>query len=182
MNYLTKNHFIILAVTSLSWIVFQSCQPEKKKESVFANKKDYQDKMILSHQVFLEKEKKRIEHFIDSLKLKFEKTGTGLRYFIEEENEEGDSIVSGDIVFISYTLESIYGDSLYQSPEGMAQEFAVDYDNVENGLHEGVKYMRIGERAILILPTHLAHGITGDQAAIGTQTTLIYRLKLLGKR
>ena len=111
----------------------------------------------------------------------FSRTGTGLQFYIYQKSN-GDSIKSKNVAFIAYTLTSLEGDTLYKSPEGKLQEFMVDYDNVESGLHEGIKKMRVGEKALFILPAHLAHGISGDNAAIPSQTTLLYNVHLVGKK
>ena len=158
-----------------------ACADKPKKEIPFENSKDYETKMILSHQDFLKKEKNRIKSYIDSSGLPFEATGTGLRYYIYQTNL-GDSIQSKDFAFITYVLTSLEGDTLYQSPKDKFQEFIVDYDNVESGLHEGIKRLRVGEKAYFILPAHLAHGISGDNAAISSQTTLLYNVHLVGKK
>lgn len=164
-------------------LLFLACNRQERKTDIqHLEKKEFENRLILSHRSFLEKEKERINHYVDSLALPFESTGTGLRYFIEKENEKGDSLKKGDVVVIDYVLTSIYGDTLYQSIEDYPQEFMVDYDQVESGLHEGIKLMRVGERAIFIIPAHLAHGITGDQAAIKSQTTLVYKIHLLAKK
>ncbi len=159
-----------------------SCENEPKKKTLpFEDAEDYETTMIHSHQAFLKKEKEKIKSFVDSSGLSFEATGTGLRYHIYQ-TTSGDSIASKDFAIITYTLTSIEGDTLYQSPKGKFQEFIVDYDIVESGLHEGIKKMRVGEKAFFILPTHLAHGISGDNAAIPSQTTLLYNVHLVAKR
>ena len=159
-----------------------ACEDEPKKKSLpFEDAEDYETTMILSHQAFLKKEKEKIKSFIDSSGLSFQATGTGLRYHIYQ-TTSGDSILSKDFAYIAYTLTSIQGDTLYQSPKDKFQEFIVDYDNVESGLHEGIKKMRVGERAYFILPAHLAHGISGDNAAIPSQTTLLYNVHLVAKK
>ncbi len=159
-----------------------SCENEPKKNDLpFENKDDYETTMILSHQEFLKKEKAKINEFIDSTGMPFSRTGTGLQYYIYQKSN-GDSIKSKNVAFIAYTLTSLEGDTLYKSPEGKLQEFMVDYDNVESGLHEGIKKMRVGEKALFILPAHLAHGISGDNAAIPSQTTLLYNVHLVGKK
>jgi len=157
---------------------FLACNHQEKQnnEVVIKDKKEFQEKMIRSHQAYLKKENDRIEHYIDSLNKPFKTTGTGLRYHIEKSNGQGEEIKSGDLVFMTYLLNNLEGDTLYQSPENHLQEFRVDYESVESGLHEGIKYLKTGETATLILPAHLAHGVTGDQAAIGPQTTLVYQL------
>ena len=171
----------------LSWVIALvfcciACEEEKKKKDLpFKSQEEYEQTMIRSHQEFLKKEKQKIKTFVDSSSLPFESTGTGLRYSIYQK-EEGDSIKTGEVAVIQYVLTSIEGDTLYQSPESQFQEFMVGYDNVESGLHEGITKMQIGERAKFILPAHLAHGITGDQAAIPAQTTLVYDVYLAAKK
>ena len=170
-------------LNSLFLLFLVSCiaDQEESKQPRFDNTKELEQTLILSHQAFLRKEKKKIEIFIDSTSLKFRKTGTGLRYFVNSSEGE-DSLKIGDIAVISYTLCLLNGDTLYKSPKGKVQEFVVDFDNVESGLHEGIKYMSVGDSGVFILPAHLAHGITGDQAAIPSQATLVYYLKLLAKK
>lgn len=159
-----------------------SCEGKSKKDKLlFENQEDYEQTMIHSHQEFLKLEKQKIESFIDSSNLTFKATGTGLRFSIYELTE-GENITTGDIAVVKYILKSLKGEVFYESPENRSQEFMVDYDNVESGLHEGIKQMRVGEKALFILPAHLAHGITGDQAAIPSQTTLVYDLHLLRKK
>ncbi len=156
-------------------------QDEPTKQLPFQSKSEYEQTMIASHKAFLQEEKEKIQQFIAQKNLEFQSTQTGLRYHIYE-SSQGDSLISGEVAVITYTLSSIEGDTLYASPTGGVQEFMVDYDHVESGLHEGIKQLKVGEKAILILPAHLGHGITGDQAAIPSQTTLVYDLQLLAKK
>lgn len=172
------NYSILLSL----WMVF-ACQSEQPKQSnlPFKTKKEYEETIIASHQAFLKKESTKINEYIKDLGIDFTKTGTGLRYAITA-SSSGDSVKRGDVVMIKYVLTSIEGDSLYHTKEGQLQEFTVDYEDIESGLHEGIKKMKVGEEAILILPVHLGHGMTGDQAAIPSQTTLVYQLQLVAKR
>lgn len=176
-----KNNFVV-SFLALLGIFLIACDGKPKASLPFENGQEYKETMIVSHQEFLKKEKERIEEYIATSEHNFNKTGTGLRIAVYESSDKGDSVKTGDLVLINYLLTSIEGDSLYSSPENHPQEFAVDYDNVESGLHEGIKLMKTGDRALLILPAHLAHGITGDQAAISSQTTLVYDIHLEGKR
>jgi len=169
-------------ISCICFLLFNcNLENDKSKKLNFDSKEEFENTLILSHQAFLKKEQQRIKAFIDSTQLDFKKSGTGLRYWIKGNNTK-DTLNTGDIAVISYSLQLLNGDSLYESPRGKAQEFAVDYDNVESGLHEGIKYMSVGDSAIFIIPAHLAHGITGDQAAIPSQATLVYFLKLIAKK
>lgn len=172
-----KSLFILVMVST--WL---SCESgEKKKELPFASKKEYEDTMIRSHQAFLKKERERINHYIDSIGLNFKESGTGLRYSIYHHGN-GDSLKRGNVAVVQYQLRLLEGDTLYETKEDEVQEFVVEFDQVERGLHEAIKKMSIGDQALLILPAHLAHGITGDQTLIPAQATLVYDLHLVGKK
>ena len=67
----------------------------------------------------------------------------------------------------------------YSSDSLGPKEFVVGADNVETGLHEGIQYLHVGDRATLILPSHLAHGLIGDESKIPPKASVIYELELL---
>jgi FKBP-type peptidyl-prolyl cis-trans isomerase FkpA len=52
-------------------------------------------------------------------------------------------------------------------------------DNVESGLHEGILYMNEGSKALLVIPSHLAHGLVGDMNKIPPKSTIVYDIELL---
>lgn len=172
---------VLLSIVILLQLLQCQSNKEQKKELPFSTKREYDSLMVETHRAFLKRENAQIETYIDSLGKDFVRSGTGLRYHIYE-HADGDTLKSGDIAVIQYKLSLINGDLLYKTGTERSEHFAVDFDDVESGLHEGVKYMSVGDKAIFILPAHLAHGITGDQAAIPPQSTLVYDLHLLAKR
>lgn len=172
---------VVLIAAVLLQLIQCEQKKEQKKELSFQTKKEYETKMIETHRAFLKRENALIESYIDSLGKDFVRTGTGLRYHIYQ-HANGDSLKSGDVAVIQYELSLINGELLYETGTDRSQHFAVDFDDVESGLHEGIKKLSVGDKALLILPAHLGHGITGDQAAIPSQSTLVYDLHLLAKK
>jgi FKBP-type peptidyl-prolyl cis-trans isomerase len=49
-------------------------------------------------------------------------------------------------------------------------------------LHEGIQLLHVGDKAIFILPSHLAHGLLGDEDKIPPHSAVIYDIELLGIR
>ena len=119
------------------------------------------------------KENEQIESFLKRYKWPVTKTGTGLRYYVYEKGE-GDSAKVGMFATIDYSITLLSGDTAYSSKETGPQEFLINMDNVESGLHEGIQYMKVGDRAKMILPSYLAHGLIGDSKKIPPRTTIIY--------
>ncbi len=163
----------------LLFLVF-SCSPVEKPKETALSKSKYKEKMIESHKAYLLKEKEKINDFILSTGLDFEQSQTGLRYHVYS-NGSNDSIQIGEIAVVDYVLTLLNGDTAYTTLDSKPQQFIVELDNVENGLHEGIQKMAVGDSSILILPAHLGYGVTGDQSQIPSQSILVYYLKFLTK-
>ena len=53
------------------------------------------------------------------------------------------------------------------------------YKRQESGLHEALKYLKVGDKAIIILPHFAAHGILGDMNKIPPLSTVVYDIEVL---
>jgi len=71
------------------------------------------------------------------------------------------------------------GTLCYKNDSKSIKKVKVDYDNIESGLHEGLKLMHAGEKAIFILPSHLAHGITGDNDKIPPKSPVYFEIEVV---
>lgn len=131
------------------------------------------------NKTWVKKEYQLIENFIERNQWEVEATGSGLNYLIYK-NGTGDEVNSGDEVMIDFEITLLDGTKCYSTEETGPVPFIVDKDNVESGLHEGVSHMRVGDKAKLIIPSYLAHGLAGDLNKIPMQSTLIYDVKVLG--
>jgi FKBP-type peptidyl-prolyl cis-trans isomerase len=65
----------------------------------------------------------------------------------------------------------------YETEDGL-DEIKVDRNDYESGLNEALKLMRKGDRAKLILPNHLAHGLVGDLDKIPPLSILLLDVSL----
>ena len=125
-------------------------------------------------------EERRIKKYVERSGLPFTRTATGLRYYIYEKSENDlPAAAENQIATINFTVNVLNGDTVYRSKPGRPAEFLIGKDHVESGLHEGITYLKPGERAVLILPPHLAHGLAGDLKKIPMNATIIYDVHLL---
>lgn len=106
------------------------------------------------------------------------KTGSGLRYFIYE-NGEGETALPDDYVDIEYRISLLDGTECYATLPDEVEEIKVDKAQVESGIQEAIKLMRQGDKARLIVPSHLAHGIVGDMSKIPPLSTLVVDIRLV---
>ena len=107
------------------------------------------------------------------------KTGSGLQYDIYEKGK-GEVCKPGDIAEIEYRVTLLDGTVCYHTPSDEYVEVMVDKSDIETGLQEGLKKMRVGDRARLIIPSHLGHGLVGDLDKIPPLNTLVLDVHLLG--
>ena len=105
--------------------------------------------------------------------------GTGLRYFIYE-NGNGPKAEIGKIAQVSLVVKLMNGKMCYETKKKGVDEFEIDRSSIETGIQEAIKLMEVGDKAKLIIPLHLAHGISGDQDKIPPLSTLLVDVKFLG--
>lgn len=165
---------------ALSFIItFGACSdvntPNKLQNTGKKIEKDNLDSLN-RHLVSMEKE--AINEYILNSGADFLKTGTGLCYRIIN---KGDSelIKRGHVVVMDYELRLLNGDLIYSSEENGKKMFVVGYGGVESGLEEAVLYLHKGDEAEIIIPSHLAYGLTGDGNGIPIRATLVYKVKII---
>lgn len=106
------------------------------------------------------------------------KTGTGLQYMIFQHGK-GLQAKSGMYALVNYEISLLDGTVCYTSDSLGASEFLVDHSEVESGLQEGIQYLHVGDKAIFIMPSHLAHGLLGDMNKIPPLEPVIFKIELL---
>ncbi len=173
-----KHHFYLLIIFSV--FVFSSCSSEKEQEE-----KINIDERLLRKQLenvqkpVITMENDIINSYVKQHQLNVNTTGTGLRYAILKENKSGKNIQTMDVVQLKFKIYLLDGTLCYSSDKDGKKTVKVDYDNVETGLHEGLKLMRKGEKGLFILPSHIAHGVVGDNNKIPPKSPLRMEIEVL---
>ncbi len=122
-------------------------------------------------------ESKQIDEYVSKKKLDVIKTSTGLRYQIYND-VEGETINKEQSAVVNYSVTLLNGTECYATKDEV-EEFIVGKDYVESGLHEGITNMGVGDKAIIIIPSHLAHGLAGDLKKIPFRSTVVYDIELV---
>jgi FKBP-type peptidyl-prolyl cis-trans isomerase len=128
--------------------------------------------------MYVKQESDEIDQYVRHRGWNMITTGTGLRYMITY-NGGGAPAKFEQIAKVNYKISLLNGQVCYTSDSLGPKEFVIGADNVESGLHEGIQYMHVGDKATLILPSHLAHGLIGDETKIPAKASVIYELELL---
>lgn len=106
-------------------------------------------------------------------------TGSGLQYYIYEDGN-GDQANEGMSAQVEMIVTLLDGTECYKTNSDEYEEFVIDRSNIETGVQEGIKKMKIGDHAKLIIPSHLAHGLVGDLDKIPPLTVIVVDIHLIG--
>jgi len=162
----------------IPFVLFSCGEPPKQKPVVVDSQK-LKENIVNVNKPAVVMEQDEINAWIKSHGYLMQSTGTGLRYLITKENKKGKEVKFKGLVKINYKVKLLDGTLCYSSDEKGPRTFAVGADNVESGVHEAVKLMKEGEKAILILPSHLAFGLIGDRDKIPPKTAVVYEIEIL---
>jgi len=122
-------------------------------------------------------------------------TDSGLKYVMVQ---EGKGLVPevGSKVLVRYSGEVLNGKKFFSTSNGLpdenppAEEFVMEMgkSQVAPGFDQAIEMMQVGEKRIIILPSHLAYGSSGFYAkeiqgekrfVISPNSTLVYEVELL---
>lgn len=165
MNWKILCSFLIVLV------VF-SCKEKPKEipDAIIKETLQQANKKIVSENKLL------IDAYIKRRNWNADKTGTGLTYFIYQKNNK-PRIKSNQSVSIKFSLQTLEGKVIFDKNQIQKVKFKVEKDNVESGIHEVIQKMGKGEKAFVILPPHLAFGLTGTEQ-IPPYSILVYDLEV----
>jgi FKBP-type peptidyl-prolyl cis-trans isomerase len=169
-------HTIFLLLTLI--ITIFSCKKSSSESSDPAREyNNTKEQLIQANRVLVKKDKQRIAGHIKRMGWTMHETETGLWYEILKEGE-GDTVTKSKIVTLNYSLSLLDGTLCYSSANDGQKVFEVGHGGVESGLEQGVLFCKKGSHARLILPPHLAHGLTGDGVKIPARAILVYEIEV----
>lgn len=168
--------FKYLIIPSLFLLLF-SCKEDKSKEPTIPQWT--QEKSMKINEEFTREEELRIRLYLKQRQnWKVTKTGTGLRYWIYEDHD-GPTTKEGNKVDVIFDIQLLDGTSVYKTKDHEFTTFKVDHSDVESGVMEAIKYLSEGDKAKLILPSHIAHGLLGDFHKIPPLEVLVIDIQLV---
>lgn len=137
-----------------------------------------------------ETEESKIEEYLKANKIKVKPTNTGL-YFVNTKKGKGTKAEPGMIVKVNYTgrlldgrifdtsVEEDGNEAKLNKPAYKPIEFELGKGQVISGWDEGVAKMRVGGKAKLVIPSHLAYAGRGAGPMIGPYTPLVFDVELV---
>lgn len=166
-----------------SILILSACGDHKtsgKKTNI--QSKEFQDKLIDANKMYVKRESDEIDQYVKHHNWNMITTGTGLRYMITKKGDGKELAHREQVAKVEYKISLLDGTLCYSSEKDGPKEFVIGKDNIESGLHEGIQYLHVGDEAIFILPSHLAHGLMGDGNKIPPKASVLYEIKLISLR
>ncbi len=168
--------FSILAVV-VGVLCFASCDTEPKRQKQI-DPADFKKPLIKANKNLVEVESENIENYIARYGWIMTETGSGLRYMIYEKGE-GRKVEEGTVIRFQANVSLLTGKTCYSTKDSPPRDFLVGQGGVESGLEEAVLHLQEGDKVKIILPSHLAFGLLGDEDCIPKKATVVYDLKVM---
>jgi peptidylprolyl isomerase len=105
-------------------------------------------------------------------------TPSGLTYLITKKGT-GRRLKKGDAVILHYTGMLTNGVKFDSSRDGKPYSFKLGAGKVIKGWDEGIAKLRIGDHAILVIPSTLAYGSKGADDVIPPDSRLIFVIEIV---
>lgn len=166
------NRYTLISV--LFMLCFVACRNgrEEGEYSVRPGKNE----MAELNRYMVQKDRERIQNYIERKKLDMIESPSGLWYVIIAEGK-GNFFSDYDKVIIEYECSLIDGTVCYSSSESGPKEIILGRTKIEPGLDQGLRMLKPGGEAIFIIPPFLAYGLTGDGNLIPPRTIIVYNIR-----
>lgn len=174
-NPIRMSRFFFIAFLAL----FTACtEKENKPKKRHLTKEELNDLSVQMNTWDAKKESDEIDQYIKQHGWTMTENPSGLRYMLLKKGN-GPMPVTGNTVKVAFKIYLLDGSLCYSASKDSAKTFVVGKDYVEEGLHEGIQLMHVGDQMRFVLPSHLAHGLTGDQSKIPPLSSVMYEIELL---
>jgi FKBP-type peptidyl-prolyl cis-trans isomerase FkpA len=134
------------------------------------------EQFVKANQLQLKKENDEIDAYVRNHRLPFRIAPSGIRYHVYKPSPKGDSIRPGALIALQYKVSLLDGTVCYSSADEGSRMIKVGEADIESGIHTGLQYLKRGDKALLILPSHLAHGLLGDMRKIPARMPIVYNV------
>ena len=165
---------MLLPVGLLSLIACES--PVQEEPEIPAD--TIREQFVRANQYMHRRHQDHIAAFVTRVGWDADVTPSGL-WIVSEARGEGKRIVEGSQVVYTFASRLLDGTSCYEATEEDPKVVVIGRGDVESGVEEGLRKLREGSEATMIIPPHLAHGNFGDGNRIPGNSVLLYKVRIL---
>ena len=170
------NRLIIRNIAFICLLILTvSCKDNSDKRN--SNVRPGTDQMADLNRYFIQKDKERIQNYIERKNLNMTESPTGLWYHLQNEGD-GDNFIDSDKIIFEYECSLLDGTKCYSSKILGPKELILGRSEMEPGLNEGLRMLKPGASAIFIMPPFLGYGLIGDGKKIPSRAIIVYNVKI----
>ncbi|MGQ9619726.1 MAG: FKBP-type peptidyl-prolyl cis-trans isomerase [Bacteroidales bacterium] len=178
MKYNCTKYYILFSIIILGLFIIASCN--NQVGDTIQKKKTGIKELEGVNSYLVQKDRERIQNYIERKSLVMKESPSGLWYCIINEGE-GKFFGDNDRIIMEYNCSLLDGTKCYSSNDTGPKSIVLGKSIIEAGLLEGLKLLKPGGEALFIIPPYLAWGIPGDGKAIPSRAILVYEIKILNK-
>lgn len=167
----------VLISTLLLTLVFSCRQVPEQKSRQMPGKKE----MVDLNRYLVQKDRERIENYIERRDLKMTESPTGLWYHIRSEGS-GNYLADNERIVMEYDCSLLDGTICYSSEESGPEEVIIGRSEMAAGLNQGLKMLKPGGEAVFIIPPYMAYGLKGDGNKIPARSIIVYEIRIISNR
>ena len=167
----------ILMMASIGCLLLASCGSKVEVPEVASRPSD-EEVLIGVNRDIVRNEGTDIRLLIRRYGWNMQTSASGVYYEITRKGN-GSLLKKGDAVQLKYTLSLLDGTRIGSSETDGLKTVVIERSDEIVGLQEALKLMHRGDRARLIVPSHLAYGSIGDGDRIPGFAPLVYVLEIL---
>ena len=183
-QFYTSLFYTAIFICGSLFLALTACGPTPPKEKTKTdntkniNETELKDQFVKANKQLVQKEIDEMDYYVKTHKMPFVSTTSGIRYYVYKPSAKGDSIKDGDEIVMNFKVSLLDGTECYSSKTEGKKTFIVGNEDIESGIHRGIKYLKHGDKALLLIPSHLAHGLLGDFKKIPPQMPIIYDVEI----
>ncbi len=143
------------------------------------SEEEYKREQKMKNMQRKEAELLEMESYLEQNQIETEPTNSGL-YIIIKKHGKGPTVKPGQKVTVHYEgrfLNDVVFDSSYDKDKPFT--FVLGAGKVIPGWEQGISKLKVGDKARLIVPSHLAYGKKGVEAFIPPYSTLIFDVEVI---
>lgn len=158
----------------IAGMAFSSCKrPAAQYPSNKVQSTDSTTVSVLEiNRILAQREDSLILDLVSQQTVPFKHTNSGLWYYIEQ-NTQLNTLKNDSSITFTYTAYSINGEKI----KSEKKQITFGKKEIPNGLEEGLKLLRKGDKARFIIPWYLAYGMKGNDE-IPPYTSLVYQVQV----
>ncbi len=169
---------VFIFIWLLAVLSMVSCNNSTEKKVII--QKPGKNELADINSYFVQKDRERIQNYIERKHLNMKESASGLWYSITKEGT-GKYYQANDSISFNFVCSLLDGTECYNSDKLGPKDYILGKSNIEAGLNEGLRLLKPGGEAIFILPPFLAYGLIGDGKSIPSRATLVYNIKILNR-